>query len=61
MIYLVTTVTHPAGDYREFRNASDAYAYASEIVGEGFEPVIFKGDKYFNWEAFHAFMQGWNE
>jgi hypothetical protein len=59
-MYTVTTVSHPECDFKEFRNMHDAYEYASELVGGGFEPVIFKGHEAFDWERFHALVQGWD-
>jgi hypothetical protein len=59
-MYTVTTTTHPKGDIKEFHNKYEAYEYASEIVAEGLEPLIHKGDEKFTWERFHALVQGWD-
>lgn len=64
-MYTVTTTRHPEGDLKEFRNMHDAYEYASELVGEGFNPVIRKerlgaDAEEFDWERFHALVQGWD-
>jgi hypothetical protein len=59
-MYTVTTKEHPEGDFKEFQSKHTAYEYASELVGEGFEPVIFEGQEAFDWERFHALVQGWD-
>ena len=60
LMYTVTTATHPEGDVRAFRTTDEAWEYATELVCEGFDPIVTRNGAAWDYRKLHAEFNGWD-